>query len=111
MVTQVRSKGMLFVAVAVVVAAVFVARQRPTNGIGERGHVIARRRRGDIPLCLCVVMLNGCGSIQDVQKGDVCNVKCKLSSGGACLMYVERGPRQAVCQPANSGRQASSRVV
>jgi hypothetical protein len=108
-VTRMRSKGMLFVAVAVVVAAVFVTRQRPTNGIGERGHVIAREQ--DIPLCLCVVMLNGCGGIQEVQKGDVCSVKCKLSSGGACLMYVERGPRQAVCQPANSGRQASSRVV
>ena len=26
------------------------------------------------------------------------NVRCELSSGRGCLMYVERGPGQAVCQ-------------
>ena len=83
---------MLFVAMGLVVAAIFrceAGTTRPANGIGERGHVTARER--NIPLCLCVWLLKVVRVSKGPKKLGVDSVKCKLSSGEGCLKYVERG--------------------
>jgi hypothetical protein len=120
MVTQSEAKGNV-VCVALSRAVSVAPRQgrpdsdsQPTESARGPGDCVRAKRRVYIPLCLLLFFLRCVGGVlfgggPKISRDS--EVRCKLSSGRGCLMYVERGPGQAVCQAQILSAKVLGRVV